>query len=198
MRALVGITATVAGVMIASSGSIAGWIASAPSPCEIVRLVGSEHVVVLHVEVADDPIQRARGLRAVVDLASDHGLLLDYPSPRPVRVTMRGMRVPLDVAFVRDGTVVRIARHVPATRTEPIASGSVVDAVVEAGAGTLRHIEVGDRVVWVGGVSPCDGFAREADRQDPHHDADARVEHAPSARPGEHRHEQAGAVAERE
>ncbi|NJD29967.1 MAG: DUF192 domain-containing protein [Chloroflexi bacterium] len=57
----------------------------------------------LHVAVADTPDARRRGLTGVGDLGSLDGLLFVYPAPTDTTFHMRGVPIPLDLAFFDAG-----------------------------------------------------------------------------------------------
>ena len=63
--------------------------------------------VPLTVEIASGGEQRYMGLSFRESLAENAGMLFVYPSARPLTFTMRNTLLPLSIAFIDDGLVVR-------------------------------------------------------------------------------------------
>ena len=106
----------------------------------------------LHVEVAADDRERARGLMGVTDLPPNQGMAFVWGAETDASFWMQDTLIPLSIAFVdASGHVVTIHEMTPCT-IEPCdtyeASAPYVMAV-EANAGWFDEhgIEVGDRAV---------------------------------------------------
>lgn len=105
-------------------------------PTTMLR-VGDRSILV---EVASDNASRALGLSYRDALASDRGMLFDFPSPQNRSFWMNGMKFPLDILFLRDHVVVDIHANVlPPSGTsgipEIIRSKTKADQVLEINAG---------------------------------------------------------------
>lgn len=100
-------------------------------------------------EIADDPIERGRGLMFREEMASDHGMLFDFGREQRVAFWMENTPLSLDMIFVReDGEIVRIERDAVPFSREMIPSGEPVRFVFEVVAGTSDRIGLkpGDRL----------------------------------------------------
>lgn len=102
-------------------------------------------------EVARTPQQQATGLMYRTSLANNRGMLFAFESPRPIRFWMKNTRIPLDMIFLRDGTVQAIAASVPPCTTQTCPSygpNSAVNQVIELQGGLAAKLglKVGDQV----------------------------------------------------
>jgi uncharacterized membrane protein (UPF0127 family) len=101
----------------------------------------------LVVAVAETSDARRRGLMGVADLGALDGLLFVYATPAPAAFHMRGVPVPLDIAFFdADGRVLEV-RTMPVCHAEPCptyATPGPIAWALETEAGGLAGIEVGD------------------------------------------------------
>ncbi len=100
------------------------------------------------VRVADNPLERARGL-AQTDpsaLGDAIGMLFVFGDTEPHTFTMKGMRYGLDFLWIKEGKIVQIDRNVPApadgedpltVTTYPIS----VDMVIELPAGMAAQLQ---------------------------------------------------------
>lgn len=104
------------------------------------------------VDVADDPAEHLRGLRGRAALASGTGMLFAFGGPPSDRTfTMDGVRIALDLVWIRDGRIVGITPNLPpaalsAGTTYP--SPQPVTFVLEVAGGTAEKYgwNVGDAV----------------------------------------------------
>ncbi len=101
------------------------------------------------VEVADTPALRARGLGSRDELLPSHGMLFLFPDMDPDRHAfwMKGMRFPLDIAWIRDGRVVFIERNIPADSKDIFRPPTEAESVLEVNASELSGVEPGDAVL---------------------------------------------------
>ena len=74
---------------------------------------------VFTVAVADTPFARSRGLAGSDDLGPIGGLLFVYPEPVEHTFFMRGVRMPLDIAYVGADHRVLAVRTMPLCPTDP-------------------------------------------------------------------------------
>lgn len=119
--------------------------------------------VVIPVEVASTPQQRAFGLMERTWLREDGGMLFLYPAPQPANhgLWMYRTRIPLDAAFIgEDGTILRIRSMQPCT--SPRGDCPVYEAGVEYtmalevnwGFFEARGIKAGDSVMNLDAACP--------------------------------------------
>ena len=102
------------------------------------------------VEIADDPVERARGLMYREEMARDHGMLFDFAREGEQAFWMKNTPLPLDIIFIRaDGTVVSIAADTTPYSTESIPSEGPARFVLEVNAGVAADIGLapGDRLL---------------------------------------------------
>ena len=131
-----------------------------PLPRAQVELGTGARALTVDVLVADTAVSRARGLQGVAEVPDGIGMLFVFEGPagpqgRP-GFWMLDTIVPLDIAFVADGTVVGVATMVPcAARPCPITHPRVdYEVALELRAGALA----------AAGIGPGDPFVRRAAR----------------------------------
>jgi len=130
------------------------WGETPPRQTLILNDGQREHT--LHVEVARTASERAKGLMERQALPADAGMLFLYASEQPATSAywMYRTRIPLDIAFVDGGGVIRSLKTMSPCRAEESSrcpvypSGARFRAALEANAGyfATRGIGVGDRV----------------------------------------------------
>jgi uncharacterized membrane protein (UPF0127 family) len=105
-------------------------------------------------DVADDDAERALGLGGRKRLGRDAGMYFVLPNASPT-FWMKGMLIPLDMIWIKDGRVVDISARVPEPRPGtsesrlPIYSPDrPADRVLEVNSGWAQRngVEPGDRV----------------------------------------------------
>lgn len=139
--------------VLARVAALAAVLALAPPAAAEDRLVlvvddTEEHVFT--VEIADDPVERARGLMFREQMAADHGMLFDFGTERPVAFWMKNTPLSLDMIFVEaDGDIVHIAEDTVPFSEESVPSGAPVRFVFEVLAGTADRLDLdpGDRLL---------------------------------------------------
>jgi uncharacterized protein len=99
--------------------------------------------------VADTPQREEQGLMFVRELAADRGMVFADAAPRVWNMWMKNTFIPLDMLFVADGRVVKIAHAIPHDETT-ISSGIAVTGVIELQGGISEklHLKVGDAARW--------------------------------------------------
>ena len=116
-----------------------------------VRIKTAAGVRLFHVELAETPEQRARGLMFRRSLAPDAGMLFLFPpGERPV-MWMANTWLPLDMLFVAaDGRIVDIFPNTVPQSRQTISSPRPANMVLELAGGAARRlgIEPGDRLSW--------------------------------------------------
>lgn len=129
--------------------------AEAPTRHALV-LDNGQRTHTIRIEVAETPQQRSRGLMERDSLPVDAGMLFLYGAEQPATSAywMYRTRIPLDIAFIDEGGVIRSLRTMSPCRAEASSrcpvypAGARFRAALEANAGYFaeRGIEVGDRV----------------------------------------------------
>jgi uncharacterized membrane protein (UPF0127 family) len=109
---------------------------------------GHENEVVYYLEVADNPLERERGLMDRPSMLSDWGMIFLYPSPRPLTFWMHNTYIPLDMVFI-DGEcrVVGVVQNAePLTLTSRAVPGDSQFVVeLNAGQAAQHGIDAGVR-----------------------------------------------------
>lgn len=101
--------------------------------------VPGRDAVVVRVEIARTPAQRARGLMFRRSLDADAGMLFVYPYPRLRTFWMRNTYVSLDMIFVgRDRLVAGVVERAEPRTEEPREIDAPAQYVVEVNAGFAR------------------------------------------------------------
>jgi len=121
-----------------------------PERADTALLVTDGGVHAFSVEIADDPVERARGLMFRETMPRDHGMLFDFAQEGERSFWMKNTPLPLDIVFIgADGTVVSIARGTTPFSTDPIPSDGPARFVLEVNAGVADAIglQPGDRLV---------------------------------------------------
>lgn len=93
------------------------------------------------IEIADDPIERSRGLMFREEMARDHGMLFDFGDEAERFFWMKNTPLSLDIIYIRgDGTVVSIAAGTTPFSTDSIPSDGPAQFVLEVNAGVADEI----------------------------------------------------------
>ena len=102
--------------------------------------------VTINVEVARSPQAQTKGLGGRPSLKKGTGMAFPYNGPGLRGIWMKGMLIPIDILWIREGRIVAIEANVP----PPSANGElavfrhVADLVLEVPAGNAK--EMGIRV----------------------------------------------------
>lgn len=97
-------------------------------------------------EVADTPASRELGLGDRDSLCVDCAMLFRFETAGNYGFWMKGMRFPLDLAWIRDGRIVHIERDIPVDSPDIMYPGADVTDVLETNAGALSDVREGDVV----------------------------------------------------
>jgi uncharacterized membrane protein (UPF0127 family) len=115
-------------------------------PLEITTSTGPHRY---EVEIADNDAARERGLMYRHEMASNHGMLFEFPNRAPVTFWMKNTYLPLDMVFIdADGTVRGFYQHAKPLSESLISSDVPVVAVLELNADQASNIRLkaGDKV----------------------------------------------------
>lgn len=102
----------------------------------------------LNIEIADNPMETYRGLSFKESLSEGNAMLFVFSGYEKRRFVMRNMNFPIDIIFIKDGTVKEIKADCPPEGSDPkiiYESTDEVNMVLEVPAGyAKRHnIEAG-------------------------------------------------------
>ncbi|MEK6661760.1 MAG: DUF192 domain-containing protein [candidate division NC10 bacterium] len=102
--------------------------------------------VAISAEVARSPQAQTRGLGGRSSLKKGTGMVFPYDGPGPRGIWMKGMRIPIDILWIREGSIVAIEANVPppSSNGELVVFSHVADLVLEVLAGYVK--EMGIRV----------------------------------------------------
>jgi uncharacterized membrane protein (UPF0127 family) len=120
-------------------------------PLQPLEIATSKGAARFMVEFADTDRTREYGLMCRRALAADRGMLFDFKTPVDgAAFWMRNTLIPLDIIYIKpDGTVLSIARNVPALDESPVPAGGRIRAVLELASGRAAQLGIlpGDRIV---------------------------------------------------
>ena len=143
-----GVLGLLAALLTAAPAAFAGDIAFGRGEVRIGTAAG---VRLFHVELAETPEQRARGLMFRRILAPDAGMLFLFPERERPTMWMANTWLPLDMLFIAaDGRVVHVFPNaVPRSRLT-VSSPRPARMVLELAGGTARRLGIapGDRLSW--------------------------------------------------
>jgi uncharacterized protein len=112
-----------------------------------VRLTVGEHP--LWVEIAADPVARARGLKNRHALPPDEGMLFVFDSPEILTFWMQSTPLPLDIAFIGpDRRIMNILSMEPLDDVPRYRSSGPAQYALEVNRGwfTKHHLKPGDKI----------------------------------------------------
>jgi uncharacterized protein len=98
-------------------------------------------------QVADTPESRELGLGDRDSLCVDCAMLFRFETAGNYGFWMKGMRFPIDIAWIRDGKIVHIERDIPADSPDIMYPGVDVTEVLETNAGALSDTDIGAGVI---------------------------------------------------
>lgn len=110
-----------------------------------------------HAAVADTLASRSQGLSGCESMADDQGMLFDFPVPMKYSFWMKDMKFPIDIVWIRGGTVADISEQVSAPApgatfadlmAAKVKPKAAADAVLEINAGLSKKLglKTGDAV----------------------------------------------------
>lgn len=109
----------------------------------VVHREGEEsRILASDAEEAEGPLAKSRGLMFQGSVPDGYGLVFRFGEPGTRTIHMLFVRVPLDVLWLVDDEVTRVATLQPWTG---VAHG-LADTVVELPAGAAEGVEAGDTV----------------------------------------------------
>lgn len=93
-------------------------------------------------EVADTSAKRTKGLSGRANLPENQGMLFVFGAPDIYGFWMKGMRIPLDILWIKGLKVVAIEKNISATSTQVYYPPEPVDRVLEINAGLADKFEI--------------------------------------------------------
>lgn len=103
----------------------------------------SKVIAFLLVHVAVDPEDRARGLSEHLSLEPNAGMAFVFEAAQPVKMQMRGTKIPLDMMFVDENSRVVDVRTAEPMSTDLYGPEIPVVFVIEANAGWAQKNQIG-------------------------------------------------------
>ncbi len=105
------------------------------------RVQVGEHT--FEVEVAQTPDQQRQGLAGRTNLESERGMLFPYEPAVERTFWMKGMRMEIDLLWIREGRVTGIEERMqPDDGDKHYASPGPVEYVLEVAAGTVERLDL--------------------------------------------------------
>lgn len=102
----------------------------------------------LTIDVADTPSTREFGLQFYKEMPEGkEGMLFNFQHPQVLSFWMKNTYMPLDIAFIQDGVIVKTEQMVPLS-LKSVSSGSPCSMALEVPAGKLAELgaSVGSKV----------------------------------------------------
>lgn len=130
-------------VVLGSAGLLTAlmfWNSTRVTSADYLSSVVTIGTTTVRVRVPVTMAAQTKGLGGVTSLTNEEGMMWRYDTPRQVSFWMKGMRIPLDFIWIRDGAVIGITPDVQPP-TEQNASLPIyqppqaVDRVLEVRAG---------------------------------------------------------------
>ena len=104
--------------------------------------------VEVRVEIADDPLERERGLMYRTSMGEDRGMLFIFPNEQPRSFWMKNTKIPLSIAYIdSDGRITDLLDMKPLDDEPPHYNSSVpVQYALEVNQGFFDEhgVKVGD------------------------------------------------------
>ena len=101
----------------------------------------------INVEIANTPTAREFGLQYIKELPAMSGMLFKFENKNVLSFWMQNTYIPLDIAFIDDGTIVKMEQMVPLS-LRSVTSEVPCAIALEVPAGTFEDIgaTVGSKV----------------------------------------------------
>src|SRR5574337_205552 len=102
--------------------------------------------VAIRVEVARTAREQARGLGGRASLPRGEGMLFPFDAAEHRTFWMKGMLIPLDIVWIREGKVVTINANIPPPRPHetPAVVRHLADLVLEVPAGYAQEMGISE------------------------------------------------------
>lgn len=109
----------------------------------------------VNIEIVDNKAKRAKGLSGRDSLATDSGMLFIFEEADRHRFWMKGMRIPLDIVWLKEKRVVELLKNVQPPSEDQLdkdlaiyAPKVEIDSVLELNSGFIdeRNVKLGDTI----------------------------------------------------
>lgn len=113
-----------------------------PSPLKAnsLTIICPHKTILLQVEVAETPRERAKGLMFRTTLPDDGGMLFHFPKSQPVAMWMKNTVLSLDMVFTdSEGEILAIHENTTPFSTQNIGPVANTTYVLEVKAGVLKN-----------------------------------------------------------
>lgn len=137
----------IAGISIIVASTTIAYLQTRPQDLPITQTLTYNNRT-FKLEVATTPDELKKGLKFRNHLPSDRGMLFNLGKEyKAVPFWMEGVKIPLDIIFIKDNVVTTVIYKAPpcAKNPCPIYKGSVATQVLELPSGTVK-IQVGDKL----------------------------------------------------
>jgi uncharacterized membrane protein (UPF0127 family) len=110
-----------------------------PNKTDLNILTESDQIT-YHVEIADTPYLRSKGLMYRKSMPQNHGMLFIFEKPRIISMWMKNTHIPLDMLFVDKNGIIRHIHENAKPFDETIISSVVpISFVIELNAGQVKE-----------------------------------------------------------
>ena len=137
----------IAALIVLSAAVLLAWRLTAP-PITLVEIDQQT----IRAETANNPLAQYRGLSDRPSLCLNCGMLFNFSDLQDREFVMRDMKFPLDIIFIANDRIIKIAADLPPEGDKPshiYKSDGPADKVLEVSGGyaAQKGIAVGDRVL---------------------------------------------------
>jgi uncharacterized protein len=114
-----------------------------PQYLSVTAKVETVNTVTVSLEVASSEIEKYKGLRHRRNLQEDRGMLFIFSPPQNVIFTMEDILIPLDIIYIKDGTILATSENAPPCKSKDCTgytSGGAIDYALEVNAGLTKKL----------------------------------------------------------
>jgi len=117
-----------------------------------INIIRGEDVIARYkVEIADNPVKRARGLMFRDHLASDQGMLFIFPDQKKHSFWMKNTPISLDIVFVNSNwEIIGIIENTTPESSKPLTIDKPSKYILEIKADSVKNnkIKLGDKIKY--------------------------------------------------
>lgn len=116
----------------------------------LIKFSGKKDATIF-LEVADTPEEKQKGLMNRPSLKKDRGMVFIFRPPSSVTFWMKDTLIPLDMIFIKEGTIVKIVKNTEPNQTHILySSDEIITEVVEVNGGFADEFEIkaGDKITF--------------------------------------------------
>jgi hypothetical protein len=118
---------------------------------EINIIRGEDVIAKYKVEIADNPVKRARGLMFRDHLAGDQGMLFIFPDQKKHSFWMKNTPISLDIVFANSNwEIIGIIENTTPESTKPLTIDKPSKYILEIKADSVKNnkIKLGDKIKY--------------------------------------------------